>query len=1052
MATSHVFDMATIEAQDGLPVRVPYTSNDWDSSHRRSSFHLGHGPNFPQSRFVDQNLSHGVESPINPLMGGAPTNLSHTAAPDRFSASAQTTSQQQGGNTMRNVVPLHHSLPVTPNVIGTSTDPPFEQLSSANLRDPHISSAATDASYTDVNLPLATAPSLPMTLSSSAEIMNTPGGLRLTLGKPVTNTNMPLTTPVVVQPSGNLEAEQYLPKIGGLLEDLVGKAADAQALFRGAQYQQCSENLSQVRSRLDAISEIGVESLATAVEYQQTKIPTIREEHPAHQSASAFLSQQLASPVSPADKEKQLFTAALFSGVQSSPVTRKRANVLDLHEAPVKALRGEVDQAEAVIQRTRDLVGNGTNSTHKDASGSSSVFSPSISHTPVYDMSSLDSRHEAMQLPSGTPAASNMNRPSFFHEAASHQLLADNASESVAHTPQAVMSNLQLNTSSAAQPNMLSRSRANSMQARSASFLNGTQSEVATPQEIPLGSDTTLPFGLNTIAYSHQHSSSAWPENPTGNFSATGSSQESPTAFYSSRQSSDGADDTMANASNGNLQTIALPQGGDSSVDESWESMAQLDKLGGSEIPSELRKRLDEVFHEFLNILCSNLDATDDRGEPVHQTLMPKKMARLDESPDFRPFKFRIQAFTNAFQSELVRRGLHEGICSIKKIKQYLWTQPYISRFNEDGKKAKSKGNHIWNIEAKKLPEGGWTFRTFSPKIAGSFSRVAHVNERWTWNLRIWDPQASSSSIKVVYTANTLPSWIRWEDNEKVLTGIPQGTNQSGEVSVTALYVHLGQLHRLEHSFFLKVLPPSQEANSGSVSEKLPNGASSRALDSESLTTDENLVLSSMVGTNHGNGPVISMPIPGGNLPETPFERESMKYEVVEPSRAPDLLNSIPFPFTPPVYMDARAQYIGMEHSQVAQNSDSFKNTQPFALSNNTTPLYPRQPMSNMPQPSPMHQTAVFVGHDQNKSANNASSKTLPQNLMAQDPVRATQLWNTIEQRQQNQVASLMLSIPDRRPNLSMSEHSGQRTPISNMPSDIGATLPTIHSHPSAGS
>ena len=47
------------------------------------------------------------------------------------------------------------------------------------------------------------------------------------------------------------------------------------------------------------------------------------------------------------------------------------------------------------------------------------------------------------------------------------------------------------------------------------------------------------------------------------------------------------------------------------------------------------------------------MDATDVKGEPIHQTLMAKKMQRLDESPDFRPFKFRIQAFTNAFLEEV---------------------------------------------------------------------------------------------------------------------------------------------------------------------------------------------------------------------------------------------------------------------------------------------------------------------------------------------------------------------------------------------------------------
>lgn len=47
------------------------------------------------------------------------------------------------------------------------------------------------------------------------------------------------------------------------------------------------------------------------------------------------------------------------------------------------------------------------------------------------------------------------------------------------------------------------------------------------------------------------------------------------------------------------------------------------------------------------------VDATDLKGEPIHQTLMAKKMQRLDESPDFRPFKFRIQAFTNGFLEEV---------------------------------------------------------------------------------------------------------------------------------------------------------------------------------------------------------------------------------------------------------------------------------------------------------------------------------------------------------------------------------------------------------------
>lgn len=87
-----------------------------------------------------------------------------------------------------------------------------------------------------------------------------------------------------------------------------------------------------------------------------------------------------------------------------------------------------------------------------------------------------------------------------------------------------------------------------------------------------------------------------------------------------------------------------------------------------NEVPQEYRAEVDRIFFEFLNSTCSNrkpayellfiwltvfaVEATDAKGEPIHQTLMAKKMQRLDESPDFRPFKFRIQAFTNAFLEE----------------------------------------------------------------------------------------------------------------------------------------------------------------------------------------------------------------------------------------------------------------------------------------------------------------------------------------------------------------------------------------------------------------
>ncbi|KAG2158240.1 uncharacterized protein EDB93DRAFT_1238030 [Suillus bovinus] len=223
-----------------------------------------------------------------------------------------------------------------------------------------------------------------------------------------------------------------------------------------------------------------------------------------------------------------------------------------------------------------------------------------------------------------------------------------------------------------------------------------------------------------------------------------------------------------------------------------------------NEVPQEYRAEVDRIFFEFLNSICSNLDATDAKGEPIHQTLMAKKMQRLDESPDFRPFKFRIQAFTNAF---------------LEEIRNYLWNQPYISRFNEDGKKTKSKGNHIWNIDAKKSPhDGTWSFRPFHRKVAGSPPGVAYVGLRWSWAPRIWDPQASRSNLIVTYSSPSLPSWLFWEDD--VLSGTPPPDAESCDITVVARYVQDGQEELLTQTFHLNIVPVSNLDTSFSASRR----------------------------------------------------------------------------------------------------------------------------------------------------------------------------------------------------------------------------------------
>ncbi|CAE6420747.1 unnamed protein product [Rhizoctonia solani] len=225
-------------------------------------------------------------------------------------------------------------------------------------------------------------------------------------------------------------------------------------------------------------------------------------------------------------------------------------------------------------------------------------------------------------------------------------------------------------------------------------------------------------------------------------------------------------------------------------------------------LPPELKSEVDRVFFKFLNRICSNLEATDSKGEAIHQTLMAKKMARLDELPDFRPFKFRIQAFTNGFLEELASEGYPDEVIPMKKIKSYLWNQPYISRFNEDGKKAKSKGNHIWNIDARKIDNGGsiqWTFREFRRKIAGTPPGIAYHGHLWQWAPHVWDPQLSRANITASFSSPSLPPWLSWNDN--ILSGIPGPDAVNMDITVHAKVLNDPDDQILLHTFHLTIAP-----------------------------------------------------------------------------------------------------------------------------------------------------------------------------------------------------------------------------------------------------
>ncbi|KAH8927870.1 hypothetical protein BT69DRAFT_1277638 [Atractiella rhizophila] len=185
-------------------------------------------------------------------------------------------------------------------------------------------------------------------------------------------------------------------------------------------------------------------------------------------------------------------------------------------------------------------------------------------------------------------------------------------------------------------------------------------------------------------------------------------------------------------------------------------------------------------------------------------------MARMEATKDFRPFKFRIQSFTNAFSEELARHGMDEEEVPLKKVRQYLWTQPYISRFNDEGKKAKSKGNHVWMVEGKKDPECEWIFKAFERRILPERpAPTATPGRVWSYKPHVWDPQQPSASISVQFSSPDLPSWLSWNDG--TLSGVPTEGDFGGKIIVRASFTVAGKNGELEKSFEVEVGPEEEE-------------------------------------------------------------------------------------------------------------------------------------------------------------------------------------------------------------------------------------------------
>lgn len=814
----------------------------------------------------------------------------------------------------------------------------------------------------------------------------------------------------------NTDPSRLLPGIGGVVNELAYRARDARMHFDGGQFEKCSGALESIKEMLRRVGEMGIISMSMS--------------NDAKMRASRNMSPTLCPQV-----EQQLDSAAVFSVIADAPEPRKRRiHSETLKEAPSKAHR----VARATNTRGRS---------HSD-----------LSEFMVYLPRNPGKAGHVQSLPP---------RP----------------------LPSSFGQGFTSNTVSPPIPNMarFEKARMADMVPTRQSTTGMVLQDPALPRSPPQPMSTTIggldaaPLDPTILRGAHDGVSAPIP--PTGmSLPLDIQSHESWTPDSGSVLKLDlqlpGLGSSVANDHRKHeLDSTATERHGD----DMWENFQLGDQLPvqpdftpDNELTKELKSAYDTIFRDYLTWLCSNLDATDDRGEMIHQTFAAKKMARLEESNDFRPFKFRIQPFTRAFQVELQRRGLNDEDSSVRLVKPYLWTHSNISRYNEDGRKNKSKGTHVWNVMARRLSTGGWEFLTFAPKITAAPSTTTYLNKTWSWSPRIWDPQTPGTGLKAVFSFPTLPPWLCWNEKENVLSGTPTNGSEGGQVCAVAMYVQQGQVQRLEHSFYLHVLSqPSAVSSEESSTQAAPNPVASD-WPLQMLLSSTNTP-SSLLG---GADTVASEPAASqeGSLRLEPLA-------AVDPAFAPPMFMERSLADSrQTLEMPALHGASGMRRPSPLHASTNLQGTSGLVGTPvlNNTPSLAGTPLAGTPSfvgtptlvggpngvgtplqgPSTAHgpYPAVFSPAGFTESAGESTSRlpTATASPAAGHPGSAApvmqngatpvmQMWNAIEQRQREQASQFMLLMPQRPPVFSLNEHAGQGTPMSNMPGDMSATLPSVN-------
>ncbi|KAG8778741.1 hypothetical protein FRC15_010589 [Serendipita sp. 397] len=207
----------------------------------------------------------------------------------------------------------------------------------------------------------------------------------------------------------------------------------------------------------------------------------------------------------------------------------------------------------------------------------------------------------------------------------------------------------------------------------------------------------------------------------------------------------------------------------------------------GEELDPHTKTIVDDYLLRYLNYLCMNYEAVDRSGRRIHQQYTVRRIERDEELYGWRPLKFRIEAFVNAFIDILIKEGMSYDMTT--HVPHYLSRSNIFSRFNESGNRMKSQGQNIWRVRARYRTTGEfadyhstavldqsaqgysifpimatppyvhydpgrmlsigpllWEFLPYERSIVGQ-PPMAVAGKPWLWNLRLHDHWASRKAV-----------------------------------------------------------------------------------------------------------------------------------------------------------------------------------------------------------------------------------------------------------------------------------------------------------------